>query len=111
MAKLFAVYLFGWRGPNEATTPIGDGVTTPAWALIGLCRGAAKADRIAARIRRVGRTALDSGIHPPEPMIGRARYDPFRFVPVGDRARLSRRDAHARAVAGVIARRSELGIR
>jgi hypothetical protein len=44
-------------------------------------------------------------------MIGRAPYDPFRFVPLADRARLTRREAHARAVAGVIARRAELGIR
>lgn len=110
MAKLFAVYQFGWRDRDESTTPLGDGVTAPAWSLIGLCRDAAKADRIAARIRRAGRTALGAGVRPREPMIGRATYDPFRFVPLADRARLTRREAHAQAVAGVVARRAELGI-
>jgi len=110
VAKLFAVYQFGWRDPDESITPIGDGVTAPAWALIGLCRDAAKADRIAARLRRAGRTALDAGVRPRKPMIGRAPYDPFRFVPPADRPSLTRREAHARAVAGVVARRAELGI-
>jgi hypothetical protein len=49
MAKLFAVYQFGWRDRTNATTPVGDGVTTPSWALIGVCRDAARADR---RLRR-----------------------------------------------------------
>ena len=47
MAKLFAVYQFGWRDRMDSTTPLGDGVTTAAWALIGVCRDAARADRIA----------------------------------------------------------------
>jgi hypothetical protein len=110
MAKLFAVYQFGWRDGAAGTTPLGDGVTTPAWALIGLCRDAGKADRIAARLRRAGRAALGLGARPQEPMIGRAPYDPFRFVPLADRARLTRREAHSRAIAGVVARRAELGI-
>lgn len=111
MAKLFAVYQFGWRDQTEGTTPLGDGVTAPAWALIGLCRDPAKADRIAARLRQTGRTALTAGLRPREPIIGRAPYDPFRFVPLVDRARLTRREAHSLAIAGVVARRAELGIR
>ena len=110
MAKLFAVYQFGWRDQAEATTPIGDGVATPAVALIGLCRDRAKAERIAARIRRAGRRALETGVRPHEPLIGRAPYDPFQFVAPPDRERVTRAEAHRRAVAGVVARRAELGI-
>ena len=110
MAKVFAVYQFGWRDRAEATSPIGDGVTTPVVALIGLCRDRAKADRIAARIRRAGRRALDQGVRPQEPLVGRAPYDPFQFVAPPDRERVSRTEAHRRAVAGVVARRAELGI-
>ena len=110
MAKLFAVYQFGWRDRMETTTPIGDGVTTPVWALIGICRDAAKADRIAERLRRAGRTAIELGVRPHEPLIGRADYDPFQFIPPGQRDQVGRREAHRRAVAGVVARRAELGI-
>ena len=110
MSKLFAVYLSGWRDRADATTPLGDGREVPALALIGLCRDRAKAGRIAARIRRAGRRALDTGTRPREPLIGRAPYDPYRFVPVADRERLSRAEAHRRAVAGVVARRAELGV-
>lgn len=109
MAKLFAVYLSGWRDRAESTTPLGDGITTPTQALIGLCRDPAKADRIAARLRRTGRRALDLGLCPNEPLIGRALYDPLQFVPPPDRAVVTRAEAHRRAVAGVVARRAELG--
>jgi hypothetical protein len=110
MAKLFAVYQFGWRDRMETTTPVGDGVTTPTWALIGICRDAAKAERIAERLRKAGRTAVDLGVRPHEPLIGRAEYDPFQFVASPDRKRVTRSEAHRRAVAGVVARRAELGI-
>jgi len=111
MAKLFAVYQFGWRDRLDSTTPIGDGVTTAVWALIGVCRDAARADRIAERLRQAGRTALDLGTRPHEPLIGRADYDPFQFVAPGQRDQVDRREAHRHAVAGVVARRAELGIR
>ena len=111
MAKLFAVYQFGWRDRTESTTPLGDGVATPAWALIGLCRDRAKAERIAARIRRAARLALDRGARPREPLIGRGPYDPFQFVAQPERDRVSRTEAHRQAVAGVVARRAELGVR
>jgi hypothetical protein len=110
VAKLFAVYQFGWRDRAETTIPIGDGVATPAVSLIGLCRDRAKADRIAARIRRAGRRALESGVRPQEPLVGRGPYDPFQFVAPPDRERVTRAEAHRRAVAGVVARRAELGI-
>lgn len=111
MAKLFAVYQFGWRDRAESATPIGDGITTPTFALIGICRDRAKAERIAARIRRAGRRALEQGVRPHEPLVGRAIYDPFLFVAPPDRDRLTRAEAHRRAVAGVVARRAELDIR
>lgn len=110
MAKLFAVYQFGWRDRAESTIPIGDGVTSPTFALIGICRDRAKAERIATRIRRAGRLAVERGLRPREPLVGRAVYDPFLFVAPPDRARVTRAEAHRRAVAGVIARRAELGI-
>ena len=115
MAKLFAVYQFGWRDQTQFTTPMGDGVTTPIWALIGICRDAARADRIALRLRRAGRRALGTGVRPREPLIGRADYDPFHYVlpacvPAGPSDRLDRRAAHRQAVAGTTARRAELGI-
>ena len=106
MAKLFAVYQFGWRDGAAGTTPSGTGSPPPAWALIGPVPGTrGKADRIAARLRRAGRAALGLGTLPQEPMIRSAPYDPFRFVPLADRARLTRREAHSRAIAGVVARR------
>jgi hypothetical protein len=111
MAKLFAVYQFGWRDQTESTTPMGDGVTTPTWALVGICRDAARADRIARRLRRAGRRALGLGIRPREPLIGRADYDPFHYVPPAQRDQLDRREAHHHAVAGTVARRAELGVR
>jgi hypothetical protein len=111
VAKLFAVYQFGWRDRSEANTALGDGVATPARALIGLCRDRAKAERIAARLRRAARAALDRGVRPREPLIGRGPYDPFEFVPPPDRGRVTRTEAHRRAVAGVVARRAELGVR
>ena len=110
MAKLFAVYQFGWRDRAESTTPLGDGVTTPTFALIGICRDRGKAERIAARIRRAGRRALERGARPHEPLVARAVYDPFLFVAPPDRDRVTRAEAHRRAVAGVVARRAELGI-
>jgi hypothetical protein len=111
MTKLFAVYQFGWRDRSESTIPLGDGVATPAWALIGLCRDRAKAERIVARIRRASRMALDQGAQPREPLVGRGPYDPFQFVAPPDRDRVTRAEAHRQAVAGVVARRAELGIR
>jgi len=111
VAKLFAVYQFGWRDRGESTTSLGDDREAPAMSLIGLCRDRAKAARIAARIRRAGRHALDTGVRPREPLVGRAPYDPFRFLTLADRDRLTRAEAHRRAVAGVVARRAELGIR
>ena len=110
VAKLFAVYQFGWRDRAEATSPLGDGHQAPTIALIGLCRDQAKADRIAARIRRTGRRALELGLRPNEPLIGRGPYDPFQFILLADRDRVSRAEAHRRAVAGVVARRAELGV-
>src|SRR5262245_32147404 len=77
---------FGWRDRTESATPIGDGITTPSFALIGICRDRAKAERIAARIRRAGRRALEQGVRPHQPVVGRAIYDPFLFVaPPGPR--------------------------
>lgn len=110
VAKLYAVYLFGWRDRTDLTTPLGDDRAAPALSLIGLCRERAKADRIAARIRRSGRQAVENGAREREPVIGRAPYDPFRFLTVADRDRVSRVEAHRLAVAGVVARRAELGI-
>ena len=110
MPKLFAVYQFGWRDRAESTLPLGDDPEAPSIALIGLCRDRAKADRIAARLRRAGRRALDQGTCPREPLIGRAPYDPFQFVPQADRERVTKAEAHRRAVAGVVARRAQLGI-
>jgi hypothetical protein len=83
---------------------MGDGVTTPTWALIGMCRDAAPADRIA------GRRALGLGIRPREPLIGRADNDPFHDVPPAQRDQLDRRAAHHHAVAGTVASRAELAI-
>jgi hypothetical protein len=108
--KLFAVYQFGWRDRTESTIPLGDDAEVPAFALIGLCRDRAKAERIAIRLRRAGRRALELGVRTREPLIGRAPYDPFKFVPAQDRQRVSRVEAHRRAIAGVVARRAELGI-
>jgi hypothetical protein len=110
VAKLFAVYQFGWRDRTESTVPLGDGVAAPDRALIGLCRDRAKADRIAVRIRRAAREALARGARPREPLIGRGPYDPFQFVPLPERDRVSRTEAHRLAVAGVVARRAELGV-
>ena len=110
MAKLFAVYQFGWRDQTESTTPMGDGVTTPTWALIGVCRDAAMADRIARRLRRAGRRALGLGTRPREPLIGRADYDPFHYLPPARRDQFDRRAARRRALAGTAARRADLGI-
>src|SRR3954466_12124962 len=70
VAKLFAVYQFGWRDRTESAIPLGDGVAAPERALIGLCRDRAKADRIAVRIRRAAREALARGARPREPLIG-----------------------------------------
>jgi hypothetical protein len=111
VAKLFAVYQFGWRERTESTSHLEGNKEAPVFALIGLCRNRAKAERIADRIRRASRRAFDLGIRPREPLIGRAPYDPFLFVAAQDRNRLSRMEAHRQAVAGVVARRAELGVR
>ena len=50
------------------------------------------------------------GFGDPDAVVGRAPYDPFQFVAPPDRERVSRTEAHRRAVAGVVARRAELGI-
>jgi hypothetical protein len=111
MSKVFAVYQYGWRDPGESSMALGDGVTGPPRALIGLCRDRARADRAARKIRRATQTAIRLGLRRREALVGVCEYDPREFLPQHDRPLVTRREAHAIATAGMMARREQLGVR
>jgi hypothetical protein len=115
MKTIYAVYQYGWQDGGGHETPIGNGVTVPCRALIGLCRGRAKAERIAVRIRRLMSEAPGPavpGAGKPLPLIDVSPYNPFSFLPDEERWRdePTRAEAHRRVVAGVSDRRTRLGI-
>jgi hypothetical protein len=101
LTKIFAVYLSPGPGQSPQISPGDRGPTAEPRGLLGLCRDPLKAERIAARLRRTG---------PPVGQIEWAAYDPYQFVPAADRAHLTRREAHRRAMTGAAARRAELGL-
>jgi hypothetical protein len=110
LTKLFAVYLSHRPGESPQTTLDDRGATTEPDSLLGLCRDALKAERIAARLRRASRLTGLQELSPPVAGIAWAAYDPYRFVPAADRPHLTRREAHRRAMTGAAARRAELGL-
>ena len=111
MTKVFAVYQYAWRDPEQSSVALGDGVTAPPVALIGLCRDRARATRAAAKIRRATRTAIRLGLRRREALVGVREYDPREFLVQQDRPRVTRREAHALATVGMMARREQLGVR
>ena len=138
MTKVFAVYQYAWRDPEQSSVALGDGVTAPPVALIGLCRDRARATRAAAKIRRAAirlglrrrealvreratraaakirratRAAIRLGLRRREALVGVREYDPREFLVQQDRPRVTRREAHALATAGMMARREQLGVR
>jgi hypothetical protein len=111
MSRVFAVYQYGWRDPGESSVALGDGVTGPPRALIGLCRERSRAARAARKIRRATQTAIRLGLRRREALVGVSAYDPRDFLLQQDRVRLTRREAHAVATSGMMARREQLGVR
>jgi hypothetical protein len=111
MPKVFAVYQYGWRDPEQSSLSLGDAVTTPPMALIGLCRDQARAARAARKIRRATQTAIALGLRRREALVGVREYDPRDFLLQHDRLVVTRREAHALATIGMIARREQLGVR
>ena len=110
MTKLFAVYLSQGPGQSPPISPVDGGAATSLIGLLGLCRDAHKAERIAARLRRSSRLTGLQELGPPAARIEWAAYDPYHFVPAADRPHLTRREAHQWAMAGAAARRTELGL-
>ena len=111
MPRVYAVYQYGWRDPDHQTVALGDGVTVPPVALIGLCRDRARAARAARKIRRATQTAIALGLRRREALVGVREYDPRDFVLQQARLALTRREARGRAAAGMMARREQLGVR
>jgi hypothetical protein len=110
LTKLFAVYLSQGPGASPQTSLVDSGATTEPHGLLGLCRDALKAERIAARLRRTSRLTGLQELGPPAGRIEWAAYDPYHFVPATERPHLTRREAHRRAMIGAAARRAELGL-
>ncbi|HJZ90135.1 MAG TPA: hypothetical protein VKE40_04635 [Gemmataceae bacterium] len=106
MTTLYAVYQYGWQDSSWHETPLGNGVTQPCRALIGLYRDQAKAEWTARRIRRRVGAALGArapGDGKALPMINVGRYNPLGFLADQERWRdePTRAEAHRRVVAGV----------
>ena len=110
LTKVFAVYLSQGPGAPHQPARAEGGTTTETHSLLGLCRDALKAARIAARLRRTTRVSGLPELGPPAGRIEWSAYDPYHFVPAADRPNLSRREAHRRAMTGAAARRAELGL-
>ena len=110
MSKVFAVYQYAWRDPDHLSVALGDGVTAPPLALIGLCRDRARAARAARKIRRATQLAISLGLPRREALIGVSEYNPRDFVLGKDRQAVTRREAHAVATAGMMDRREQLGV-
>src|SRR5688572_7696488 len=102
MTKVYAVYQYGWRDTDRLSVALGDGVTGPPMALIGLCRDRARADRAARKIRRATRAAISLGLRR-EALVGVCAYDPRDFLMQQDRRVMTRREAHAVATTGMMA--------
>jgi hypothetical protein len=111
MSKVFAVYQYAWRDADRTSVAIGDGVTVPPLALIGLCRDRARAARTARKIRRAAQTAIALGLRQQEALVGVCEYNPRDFLLQPDRGVVTRREAHALAAVGMMARRERLGVR
>jgi hypothetical protein len=115
MSTVFAVYQYGWRDSGGWEAPIGNGVTQPCRALIGLCRDRAKAVRAARRVNRAIIAAIGPrvpGDNKVLPLIDVGPYNPVAFLADEERWRdnPSRAEAHRRAMAGVKGCRQRLGI-
>ena len=111
MSKVFAVYQYGWRDTDDLSVALGDGVTSPPWALIGLCRDRVRAARAARKIRRTTQVAISLGLRRREALVGVREYDPRDFLLHHNREVITRREAHVIATAGMMARREQLGVR
>jgi hypothetical protein len=115
MSKVFAVYQYGWRDTGGGQKPFGNGLTQARRVLIGLCRGRAKAERVARRVHRAIIAAVGPrvpGDNKMFPLIDVGPYYPADFLADQERWRdnPTRAEAHRRAMAGVKSCRQRLGV-